>query len=113
MVNKPKEIKKGRGSFHQGESSGLLAWEDEDYNNANQKLINYGNKYKNNYRYKRYSKEVSYIIKWISIIDRVQDIINTVSIFKLIIFLGDDDKGWKHDKFTENEKRNHSNSEKK
>lgn len=54
VVNKPKEIKKGRGSFHKEDSSALLAWEEDDYLNINSKLKSIANQYK----CKRYRKEV-------------------------------------------------------
>lgn len=58
VVAKPKETKKGRGFFHKGDSNGLLAWEDDDYENANKKLMNYGVKFKSHY-YKYNRREVS------------------------------------------------------
>ena len=54
LYNKPKEIKKGRGSFHKEDSSALLAWEDDDYINVNSKLKSMANQYK----YNRHRKEV-------------------------------------------------------
>jgi len=44
MKNKIKV--RGRGASRVITSSALIGWEDDDYNEVNKKLIDYGNKYK-------------------------------------------------------------------
>ena len=47
LENKKTEHKiKGRGESRLISSSALIGWEDDDYNEVNKKLIDYGNKYK-------------------------------------------------------------------
>lgn len=48
LENKKKTDHKirGRGESRVISSSALIGWEDEDYNQVNKKLIDYGNKYK-------------------------------------------------------------------
>lgn len=47
IENKKTEPKiKGRGASRFISSSALIGWEEDDYNEVNKKLIDYGNKYK-------------------------------------------------------------------
>ena len=48
---------KGRGKFLNGNKSGLLAWENDDYVRTNNFLRNYGEQYKKKtFKYTRYFK---------------------------------------------------------